>query len=80
MSVSLTAANHVLHLERWWNPAVEDQATTARTASVKRKMWKYIRLSPFTLSWAIGHSTVLDNILTSKDFSVHPACAHRTGP
>ncbi|MGO3342883.1 MAG: hypothetical protein ACTIK1_11040, partial [Glutamicibacter arilaitensis] len=23
----LTAANHVLHLDRWWNPAVENQAT-----------------------------------------------------
>lgn len=25
--LNLTAANHVLHLDRWWNPAVEDQAT-----------------------------------------------------
>jgi SNF2 family DNA or RNA helicase len=25
--LTLTAANHVLHLDRWWNPAVEDQAT-----------------------------------------------------
>ena len=23
----LTAANHVIHFDRWWNPAVEDQAT-----------------------------------------------------
>src|SRR5690606_24445270 len=23
----LTAANHVIHVDRWWNPAVEDQAT-----------------------------------------------------
>ena len=23
----LTAANHVIHLSRWWNPAVEDQCT-----------------------------------------------------
>jgi len=25
--VNLTAANHVIHVDRWWNPAVEDQAT-----------------------------------------------------
>ncbi|RPA12946.1 DEAD/DEAH box helicase [Gordonia sp. OPL2] len=25
--LNLTAANHVLHVDRWWNPAVEDQAT-----------------------------------------------------
>ena len=25
--ITLTAANHVFHVDRWWNPAVEDQAT-----------------------------------------------------
>ncbi len=25
--LNLTAANHVFHVDRWWNPAVEDQAT-----------------------------------------------------
>src|SRR5690606_2399221 len=25
--LTITAANHVIHLSRWWNPAVEDQAT-----------------------------------------------------
>jgi len=25
--LTLTAANHVIHVDRWWNPAVEDQAT-----------------------------------------------------
>lgn len=25
--INLTAANHVVHLDRWWNPAVENQAT-----------------------------------------------------
>jgi SNF2 family DNA or RNA helicase len=25
--LNLTAANHVVHFDRWWNPAVEDQAT-----------------------------------------------------
>ena len=25
--INLTAANHVIHADRWWNPAVENQAT-----------------------------------------------------
>jgi len=25
--LTLTAANHVVHFDRWWNPAVENQAT-----------------------------------------------------
>ena len=27
IGLNLTAANHVFHYDRWWNPAVEDQAT-----------------------------------------------------
>lgn len=25
--LNLTRANHVIHFDRWWNPAVENQAT-----------------------------------------------------
>ncbi|GAA4854893.1 DEAD/DEAH box helicase [Kitasatospora terrestris] len=41
--LNLTAANQVIHLDRWWNPAVEDQATDRahrigqrRTVQVRR--------------------------------------------
>jgi SNF2 family DNA or RNA helicase len=27
VGLNLTAANHVFHFDRWWNPAVEQQAT-----------------------------------------------------
>lgn len=27
VGLNLTKANHVIHFDRWWNPAVEDQAT-----------------------------------------------------
>jgi SNF2 family DNA or RNA helicase len=27
LGLNLTAARHVFHFDRWWNPAVEDQAT-----------------------------------------------------
>jgi SNF2 family DNA or RNA helicase len=27
VGLNLTSANHVIHFDRWWNPAVENQAT-----------------------------------------------------
>jgi len=27
VGINLTKANHVIHFDRWWNPAVENQAT-----------------------------------------------------
>jgi SNF2 family DNA or RNA helicase len=27
VGLNLTSANHVFHFDRWWNPAVENQAT-----------------------------------------------------
>ena len=27
IGLNLTEANHVVHFDRWWNPAVENQAT-----------------------------------------------------
>jgi SNF2 family DNA or RNA helicase len=27
IGLNLTRANHVIHFDRWWNPAIEDQAT-----------------------------------------------------
>ena len=27
MGLNLTRASHVFHIDRWWNPAVENQAT-----------------------------------------------------
>ena len=27
LGITLTGANHVIHYDRWWNPAIEDQAT-----------------------------------------------------
>ncbi|MGZ5372096.1 helicase-related protein, partial [Aeromicrobium sp.] len=27
VGLNLTKADHVIHFDRWWNPAVEDQAT-----------------------------------------------------
>ena len=36
VGITLTKANHVFHFDRWWNPAVEDQATD-RTFRIGQK-------------------------------------------
>ena len=33
--LNLTAARHVIHFDRWWNPAVENQATDRAFASAR---------------------------------------------
>ena len=32
VGLTLTSANNIIHLDRWWNPAVEDQCTGAGAA------------------------------------------------
>jgi len=46
VGLTLTRANHVVHLERWWNPAVEDQCT-ARVLRIgqERPVTVYIPLT-----------------------------------
>lgn len=39
--LNLTAANHVIHYDRWWNPAVENQATDAHIALVKNDLFMF---------------------------------------
>jgi hypothetical protein len=36
VGLTFTRANHVIHLSRWWNPAVEINVTVARSASDRR--------------------------------------------
>ncbi|MFC7341951.1 DEAD/DEAH box helicase [Saccharopolyspora griseoalba] len=43
--LNLTAANHVVHLDRWWNPAVEDQATDRAFRIGQRKDVQVRKLS-----------------------------------
>jgi|GEM_PF-5741200 len=42
MGLNLQEANHIIHLSRWWNPAVEDQATCrAYRIGQRRKVHVY---------------------------------------
>ncbi len=46
VGLTLTAANHVIHLSRWWNPAVEDQCTDrAHRIGQEREVQVYLPLA-----------------------------------
>lgn len=46
VGLTITAANHVIHLTRWWNPAVEDQSTDrAFRIGQKKTVHVYIPLA-----------------------------------
>ena len=55
VGLTLTAANHVIHLSRWWNPAVEDQCTDRifrigqnRTANVYLPLARHPRFGEYS--------------------------------
>ena len=59
--LNLTAASHVVHFDRWWNPAVENQATDrAYRIGQKRNVLVHKFLCPGTLEERI------DEMLISK--------------
>ena len=48
--LTLTAANHVVHFDRWWNPAVENQASDrAYRIGQKRNVLIHKFVTPGTL-------------------------------
>jgi len=59
--LNLQAANHVIHADRWWNPAVEDQATDrVHRLGQKRRVYVYHILVQGTLEERI------DDLLQKK--------------
>jgi SNF2 family DNA or RNA helicase len=59
--INLTAANHVIHADRWWNPGVEDQATDrVHRIGQNRTVFVYNILTEGTLE------EMIENILESK--------------
>ncbi|MBF0277879.1 MAG: DEAD/DEAH box helicase [SAR324 cluster bacterium] len=50
VGITLTKANHVFHFDRWWNPAVENQATDrAFRIGQKRNVFVHKFVTPGTL-------------------------------
>ncbi len=52
--LNLTAATHVIHYDRWWNPAVEDQASD--------RAWRIGQTKPVQVHRLICEGTIEDRI------------------
>jgi superfamily II DNA or RNA helicase len=61
VGLNLTAANHVIHFDRWWNPAVENQATD-RVFRIGQK--KNVMVHKFLTKGTIEEK--IDEMLTLK--------------
>jgi SNF2 family DNA or RNA helicase len=63
VGLNLTRATHVIHYDRWWNPAVEDQATD--------RAYRIGQDRPVTVHRLVAEGTVEDKIaamLTDKRY------------
>jgi SNF2 family DNA or RNA helicase len=59
--LNLTSADHVIHVDRWWNPAVEEQATD--------RAYRIGQTQPVQVHRLITEGTVedrIDDMLRSK--------------
>ncbi len=54
VGLNLTHASHVIHYDRWWNPAVEDQASD--------RAWRIGQTKPVQVHRLISEGTVEDRI------------------
>ena len=62
VGLTLTRANHVIHLSRWWNPAVEDQCTDrvfrigqARPVHIHLPMARHPGFDEFSFDLRLNH-------------------------
>lgn len=71
--LNLTQAEHVIHFDRWWNPAVEDQATDrAHRIGQQRKVQVHRLMSEGTVEEAIAElmenkRAVADAVVNSSE-------------
>lgn len=61
VGLNLTRANHVFHFDRWWNPAVEDQATD-RAFRIGQS--KDVQVHKFVCSGTVEER--IDSLITAK--------------
>jgi hypothetical protein len=67
VGLTLTAANNVVHLERWWNPAVEDQCNDrAYRIGQTKDVNIYTPVARHPVSEIPSFDLVLDGILSRK--------------
>jgi hypothetical protein len=67
VGLTLTAANHVIHLGRWWNPAVEDQCTDrVNRIGQTREVHVYFPLAKHPVFGDQSFDLLLDALLERK--------------
>ncbi len=67
VGLTLTAANHVIHLSRWWNPAVEDQCTDrVYRIGQHRTVHVYLLLAKHPRFGDHSFDLKLDSLITRK--------------
>ena len=72
--LNLTAANHVVHFDRWWNPAVEDQATD-RAFRIGQK--KNVQVRKLTCVGTLEER--IDTLISAEEGSRRAHRGHRRG-
>lgn len=67
VGLNIVAANHVVHLDRWWNPAVEDQCTDrAYRIGATRDVHVYTVGAVHPQLGDKSYDVILDNLLTVR--------------
>ena len=67
VGLNIVAANHVIHLDRWWNPAVEDQCTDrAYRIGATKDVSVYTVGAVHPVLEENSYDVVLDNLLRSR--------------
>lgn len=67
VGLNIVAANHVIHLDRWWNPAVEDQCTDrAYRIGATKPVYVYAVGAVHPVLKENSYDVILDKLLTSR--------------
>ncbi len=74
VGLNLTAANHVVHFDRWWNPAIENQATDR---AFRIGQTKDVMVYKFVTSGTIEEK--IDGIIESKQKLASDVIAETSG-
>jgi hypothetical protein len=67
VGLNIVAANHVIHLDRWWNPAVEDQCTDrAYRIGATKEVYVHTVGAVHPVLQNNSYDVILDLLLTSR--------------
>ena len=67
VGLNITAANHVIHLSRWWNPAVEDQCNDrAYRIGRNKEVTVYLPIARHPVFGDSSFDVKLDELLSRK--------------